>query len=114
MPTGAWVTGALTLALAVPWAALAVRAKQKHDDFTRVNGKEATAAAAALRGEVTRANTLADVFLAATAVSLAATTILYFTRPAKPATLAGGGAGPFYFTPSVGAGGGGAVVGGSF
>lgn len=116
VPTRVWVTGAVTVALAVPWAALAVRAKQKHDDFNRVNGKEATAAASTLRSEVTYANTLADVFLAATAVSLATTTILYFTRPAKPATLVSDRAAPFYFAPTVGAAGGGAVVGvgGSF
>ena len=112
VPAGVWVTGALTVALGVPWAVLAVRAKQKHDDYTRLNGKEATALSTSLHGEVTRANVLADVFLGATAASLLTTTILYFTRPTKPATVPRAGA--IFVVPTVGTTGGGAALGGSF
>ena len=114
VPAAVWVTGALTVALVVPWAALSVRAKQKHDAYARVNGKVPTAEAATLRADVTHANTLADVFLAATGVSLVTSTILYFTRPTKPAILVRDRAGALYFAPSVSAVGGGAVVEGSF
>jgi hypothetical protein len=112
VPAGVWVTGALTVALGVPWGVLAVRAKQKNDEYTRLNGKEATALSTSLRTEVTHANVLADVFLGAAAASLLTTTILYFSRPTKPATLPKPGA--FFVVPTVGTGGGGAALGGSF
>ncbi len=111
-PAGFWVMGGLTVALTAPWAVLAVRAKQKHDAYDRVNGKETEAQLAPIRAGVVHANTLADIFLGAAAASLVTTVIVYLARPTRPATVAPPGA--LYVGPSVGMGGGGAVLGGSF
>lgn len=111
VPPSVYVMGGLTVALAVPWVALAVRAKAKNDDYAKVNGHEDAASLTELRDGVKNANILADVFLGATAASLGTTAILYFTRPSKPSA---GRQGSFYLAPRVGLTGGEAVLGGSF
>jgi hypothetical protein len=114
VPLSVWVTTGLTGALGIGWAALAVRAKLKNDDYAKVNGKETSAQLTSLRGDVKTANLVADVFLGATVASLGTTLVLYFTRPTKAAPAAPAPVGGLYLAPTAGISGGGAVLGGSF
>ncbi len=82
---GVYATAGLTVALAVPWAILAVRAKNENDAYAQANGKEPAPELADMRSDVKSANLLADIFLGATLASLTATAVLFFTRPTKPA-----------------------------
>jgi hypothetical protein len=109
VPAGVYVTGGLTVALAVPWAILAVRAKNQNDAYAQVNGTEPAATLNGLRSDVKSANLLADIFLGATLASLTATAVLFLTRPAKPAK-----ARSFTIAPRIGVSSGGAAVSGWF
>jgi hypothetical protein len=112
VPAYVWVGGGVTLALAVPWIALAVRAKSKNDDYNAVNGKEPAAELDELQSAVKSANLVADVFLGLTAASLTTTLVLFLTRPSKPAQASR--ARSWAISPVVGASRGGAVMEGWF
>jgi hypothetical protein len=104
----AYVALGVTAAIAIPWVALMVRAREKEVDYEKVNGMEPASALNALRGQVTSANLLADVFLGATAASLAASVVLFIVRPGKPARRS------FTIAPRVGVSSGGAMASGWF
>lgn len=126
VPASVWATAGLTVALAVPWAVLAVRAKDKNDEYQQENGKAPAAALSNLRNDVKNANLLADVFLGVTLASLTATAVLFFTRPTKmgprpswgtppsPLPSRGVSTGTFTISPRVGVSSGGAALTGWF
>jgi hypothetical protein len=118
VPTGAYVMGGLTVALAVPFAIFGVSALGKGSDFKAANGHQPKATLDALQSDVKTANLLSDIFMGATIASAATTVILYAVRPTKmvpenPAADAPK-AGSFRVLPTVGREGGGAVVVGAF
>jgi hypothetical protein len=118
VPTGAYVMGGLTVALAVPFAIFGVSALGKGSDFKAANGHQPKATLDALQSDVKTANLLSDIFMGATIASAATTVILYAVRPTKmvpenpPADAPK--AGSFHVLPTVGREGGGAVVVGAF
>jgi hypothetical protein len=122
VPASVYATLGLTVGLAVPWAILAVRAKNQNDAYTQANGMESTTASNALRSDVRNANLLADIFLGATLASLTATAVLLFTRPTKPAKAGTSTMGDrprapapvVGIAPRIGVSSGGAVVSGWF
>ena len=63
VPASVYAMTGLSAALAVPWAVLAVRARNARDAYDTVNGNgtEGAAALTGLRSDVTRANLLADM-----------------------------------------------------
>jgi hypothetical protein len=85
VPAYVWISGGVTLALAIPWVAFAVRAKVQNDDYDALNGKAPEAELQTLRSEVKSANLVADVFLGLAAAGLGTTLVLFLTRPTKPA-----------------------------
>jgi hypothetical protein len=72
------------LTVAVPAVVLMARAGTKNSDYAAQNGKLPEATLESKRSDVNKANLIADVFLGATVASLAATGILYFSRPSRP------------------------------
>jgi hypothetical protein len=112
VPAAVYVTAGLTVALAVPWVVFAVRAKQSNDAYQALNGKAPAAQLEEMRNDVKTGNLLADIFMGATAASLTATAILFFTRPSRPAPPAPRAG--ILVSPAVGVGGGGAVLNGWF
>jgi hypothetical protein len=117
VPTGAFVTGGLTVALAVPLAIFGVRALGKGSDYKAANGHKPAAELEAMASDVRSANLITDIFLGATVVSGVVTTILVLTRPTKMVPDDKGSAPPassFRVLPTVGREGGGAALVGSF
>lgn len=118
VPTSVFVTGGLTVALAVPFAIFGVRALGKGSDYKAANGHKSAAELETMASDVKSANTIADVFLGATVASAALTTILYIVRPTKmaPETQPANApkAGSFHVLPTVGREAYGAVVVGAF
>lgn len=117
VPATVFVFGGLTVALAVPMTIFMVRASGKNSEFAEQNGKLPGPALEEMKSDVETANLIADVFLGATVASLAATGILYLTRPSVPAagSAAGSGTGASWqLTPVVGRSGGGAALVGRF
>jgi hypothetical protein len=112
VPPYVWISGGATLALVVPWVALAVRAKSKNDDYEALNGKAPAAELQALRSDVKNANLVADVFLGLTAAGVATTVVLFLTRPSKPAQASRGRS--WTVAPVLGASSGGVVMEGWF
>jgi hypothetical protein len=112
VPAYVWISGGVTVALAVPWIALAVRAKSQNDDYNALNGKAPAAELQQLRSEVKSANLVADVFLGLTAAGLATTVVLFLTRPSKPAQASRGRS--WTIAPTLGPSSGGAVMEGWF
>ena len=118
VPTGVYVMGGLTVALAVPFAIFGVSALGKGSDFKKANGHEAKTTLDTLANDVKAANLLSDIFMGATIASAATTVILYAVRPTKmvpenPAADAPK-VGSFHVLPTVGREGGGAVLVGAF
>lgn len=118
VPTIVYVTGGLTVALAVPFAIFGVSALGKGSDFKAANGTKSKAELDALASDVKSANLLSDIFMGATIASAAATVILYAVRPTKmmPETAPAEApkTGSFRVFPTVGREGGGAVLVGAF
>ena len=114
VPAYVWITGGVTLALAVPWIALAVRAKAQNDDYNALNGKAPASELQTLRSEVKSANLVADVFLGLTAAGLGTTLVLFLTRPSKPAQASRAPAWGWTIAPTLGPSSGGAVMEGWF
>jgi hypothetical protein len=118
VPTSVFVTGGLTVALAVPLVIFGVGALGKGSDYKAANGHKPKAELDALASDVKTANLITDIFLGATVVSAAATTVLFLVRPTKmvPETQPAEApkAGSFHVLPTVGREGGGAVVVGAF
>lgn len=83
VPVSVFVFGGLTVALAVPTVVLMARASGKNSDYEAQNGALPGATLESLKSDVKTANLVADVFLGATAASLVATGIFYFTRPTR-------------------------------
>jgi len=113
VPASVWATLGLTVALAVPWTVLAVRAKGKDDAYNQQNHHASAAVLTDLQSGVKSANVLADVFLGATLASLTVTALLFFTRPtrrANPQTNTQ----TLTLAPLVGVSSGGAVASGWF
>lgn len=111
VPVTVFIFGGLTVALAVPTAILMVRASGKNSDYQAQNGTLPAASLEEQRSDVASANLIADIFLGASVASLAATGILYFTRPSRPAPAASTG---WQLAPVVGRSGGGAALVGTF
>jgi hypothetical protein len=118
VPTGVYVMGGLTVALAVPFAIFGVSALGKGSDFKVANGHESKETLDGLASDVKKANLITDIFMGATIASAATTVILYVARPTKmvPENPAADAlkAGSFHVLPTVGREGGGAVVVGAF
>jgi hypothetical protein len=118
VPTSVFVTGGLTVALAVPFAIFGVSALGKGSDYKAANGHQPKGTLDTLSSDVKKANLITDIFMGATIASAAATVILYVTRPTKmvPETPPADGSkvGSFHVLPTVGREGGGAVLVGAF
>jgi hypothetical protein len=120
VPTGVYVMGGLTVALAVPFAIFGVSALGKGSDYKKANvgGTASQADLETMKSGVKTANLLSDIFMGATIASAATTVILYAVRPTKmvpenpPADAPK--AGSFHVLPTVGREGGGAVLVGAF
>jgi hypothetical protein len=78
-----YLTGGLTVALAVPTVIFMVSAGNKNTAYKAVNGTEPASELTPLHNGVQSANLLADVFLGLTAASLVTTGVLFFTRSTK-------------------------------
>jgi hypothetical protein len=118
IPTIVYVTGGLTVALAVPLAIFGVGALGKGSDYKAANGTRPKAELDAMASDVKSANLLTDIFLGATVASAAVTTVLFFVRPTKMVPEEQKANGPkaasFHVLPTVGREGGGAVFTGAF
>lgn len=118
VPTSVFVTGGLTVALAVPFAIFGVSALGKASDYKAANGTKSQTELDTMKSDVKSANLITDIFLGVTVASAAVTTILFVTRPTKmvPESPAADApkAGSFRVLPTVGREGGGAVVVGAF
>jgi len=118
VPTSVYVTGGLTVALAVPLVIFGVGALGKGSDYKAANGTRPKAELEAMASAVKSANLITDIFLGATVASAAVTTILFLVRPTKMVPEEQKADGPkaasFHVSPTVGREGGGAVFMGAF
>lgn len=116
VPTAAFVTGGLTVALAVPLAIFGVRALGKGSDYKAANGHLPRAQLDAMAEGVKSANLITDIFLGATVAGAVVTTILVVARPTKRVPDDKGEAprASFRVLPTVGREGYGAAFVGSF
>jgi hypothetical protein len=110
VPKSVYVMGGVTVALAVPWVILMVRANGKAADYKAANGHQPAATLQPLHDDVKSADLLADIFLGLTAASAVTTTVLALTRPTKMVPEAPPKAGTIHVLPTLG----GAVVTGAF
>lgn len=111
IPITVYVVGGLTAALTVSTVVLMARAKIKNGDYKEQNGTLSGPELETVRSGVTSANLVADIFLGASVASLAATGVLYFTRPSRPAAPK---AGAWTVVPTASRSGGGALLLGRF
>lgn len=111
VPTVVYVAGIGTIVLGGVMAGMMIRAKGVNSTYQTDNGHKSAAELQDEQSSVKSANLLADVFLGATVVGAVVTTVLYVTRPTKPAAPA---AGSWSVAPTVGRAGGGAALVGTF
>ncbi len=81
VPVYVWVTGGITLALAVPMTIFMVQASSAKSDYDEARGVAPMEEQESLKEDVETNNLLADVFLGATAAGAVTTLILFLTRP---------------------------------
>lgn len=111
LPTGAYVSGAVTLGLVLTGTIVGIKALQDHSDFTRLNDGTHVSEATSLRSDGQKLDAITDAVLGAAIVAAGVTAYFVLSRPTieRPVTARS----PFLpkrLAPTWGARGGGATA----
>ncbi len=110
VPVYVWAGVGVSVALTGVTVGMMLRAKSAKDAYDKANHHETKAQLDTLSSTLKSDNLVADVFLGASVAAIAATTVLFITRPAVPGPPQTG----WTFTPVASPTGGGALVTASF
>jgi hypothetical protein len=110
VPAYVWIGYGASAVLAGVTVAMMFRAKSAKDAYDKANGHESKAQLDALSSTLKSDNLVADLFLGGTVAALAATTVLFITRP----TVQGPPKTGWTFTPVASPTGGGAFLTATF